>query len=150
MAMELFVLSDIQLNSIDAWQAAIDSEGFPVQLNNERPIDALKGFLPVLLRGISTGFECGHWPAEVFMRERSDVNFAREWHYVLTFRWAGDFNQLQSAWMATTAYAKATAGIVFDDEEGKIHTAAEAREIVQDIERGMPTVEAFLRDLKRV
>lgn len=149
MAMELFVLSDMQLNSRDAWQAAIDSEGFPLRLINNRPTDALKGFLPVFLHGVATGFECSHWPAQVFMRERSDMNFGRNWSYVLTFRWGSDFNQLQSAWMAATAYAKATGGIVFDDEEGKIHTAAEARDIVQDIERGLPTVEAFLRDLKK-
>lgn len=149
MAMELFVLSDMQLQSVGAWQAAIDGEKFPLQLNNDRPLEVLKGFFPVLLRGIRTGFECGHWPAEVFMRERSDVNLDHEWGYVLTFRWGGDFNQLQSAWMAAAAYAKATGGIVFDDEEGKAHTAVEALEMVREIERGIPIAEAFLRDLKR-
>jgi hypothetical protein len=149
MAMELFVLSDRQLESIGAWQAAIDAEKFPLRLNDDRPLDVLKGFLPVLLRGIRTGFECGHWSAEVFIRGRPDVNFGHKWGYVLTFRWGGDLNQLQSAWMAAAAYAKATGGIVFDDEEGKVHTTAEALEMVKDIERGIPIAEAFLRDLKR-
>jgi myosin-crossreactive antigen len=61
----------------------------------------------------------------------------------------GDFDQLQVAWMAAAAYAKATGGVVFDDQEAKVRTAAEAREVVQEIERGMPAVEAMLRDLKR-
>lgn len=149
MAMELFVLSNMQLESIGAWQGAIDAENFPLRLNDDRPLDVLKGFLPVLLRGIRTGFECSHWPAEVFMRGRPNVNFDHEWRRVLTFRWGGDLNQLQSAWMAAAAYAKATGGIVFDDEEAKVHTAAEALEMVKDIERGIPIAEAFLRDLKR-
>jgi len=147
--MELFVLSNMQLESVGAWQGAIDAEKFPLRLNDDRPLDALKGFLPVLLRGIRTGFECGHWPAEVFMRGRPAVNVGQEWRHVLTFRWGGDLNQLQSAWMAAAAYAKATGGIVFDDEEAKVHTAAEALEMVKDIERGIPIAEAFLRDLKR-
>lgn len=148
MAMELFVLSNMQLESIGAWQGAIDAEKFPLRLNDDRPLGALKGFLPVLLRGIRTGFECGHWSAEVFMRGRSDVKLGHKWRYVLAFRWGGDFNQLQSAWMAGAAYAKAAGGIVFDDEEGKVHTASEALEMVAEIERGMPIVEAFLRDIK--
>ena len=149
MALELFVLSDKQLDLLDAWQAAIDGEGFPVRLTSDRPMDALKGFLPVLLRGIQTGFECDHWRAEVFMRERSNVDFGHEWRYALAFRWGGDFNQLQSAWMAAAAYAKATGGIVFDDEDGKIHTAVEARDVVQDMDRGLPIIEGILRDLRK-
>jgi|SRR5580693_1360315 hypothetical protein len=150
MAMELFVLSDTQLNSMDEWQAAIDRERFPLRLNNKTPISALKGFLPASLRGNATGFECGHSPVEVFVRGRPRASFDRAWRYVLTFRWGGDFRELESAWMAATAYAKATGGVIFDDEEGKTHTVAEACEIVQDIERSMPKVEELLRDIKRV
>jgi hypothetical protein len=150
MAMELFVLSDMQLQSIAAWQAAIDSEKFPLRLKDDRPFAALKGFLPVLLRGITTGFECDHWSAETFMQQKSDVNFGRAWRRALAFRWGGDFNQLQSVWMAAAAYAKGTEGIVFDDEGGKVHTAAEACEMVLEIERGIPIIEAFLRDIKRI
>jgi hypothetical protein len=145
MAMELFVLSDKQLNSMAEWQAAVDSEGYPLRFDESTPIAALKGFLPATLRGVETGFECSHWQAERFMPEISRVNFGHDWKYLLAFRWGGDFNQLQSAWMAAVAYAKATGGIIFNDEEGKIHTATEARDIVQEIERGMPTVEAILR-----
>ncbi len=149
MAMELFVLSDTQLNSIEAWQVSIDGERYPLQLDNARPIEALKGFLAARLRGVKTGFECGHWLAEEFMREMADVDFGHPWKCVLAFRWGGDFDELQAAWMAAAAYAKATSGIVFDDEEGKIRTAAQAREAVQDIERSMPTVEAILQEVKK-
>jgi hypothetical protein len=147
--MELFVLSDKQLNSTLEWQAAIASEGYPVLLDDDGPLADLRGFLPAQLRGAETGFECSHWPADEFMREMSDVNFGHDWKYLLTFRWGGDFDQLQVAWMAAAAYAKATGGVVFDDQEAKVRTAAEAREVVQEIERGMPAVEAMLRDLKR-
>jgi hypothetical protein len=45
MAMELFVLSDKQLNSVVEWQAAIDGEGYPLRLAGNMPIESLKGFL---------------------------------------------------------------------------------------------------------
>ena len=149
MSIELFVLSDKQLSSMSEWQAAINSEGYPIRLDSERPFDALKGFLPAQLGDTDTGFECGHWAAEEFVRELPNVNFGHRWKYLLTFRWGGDFDQLQAAWMAAAAYAKATNGVVFDDQEGKIRTAAEAREAVGEIERGMPVVEAILRDLNK-
>jgi hypothetical protein len=149
MALELFLLSDMQLESIAAWQAAIDSEKFPLRLKDDRPLAALKGFLSVLLRGTATGFECDHWPARAVMRERSYVDFGHEWRHALAFRWGGDLKQLESAWMAAAAYANATQGVVFDDEGGEIHTAGQAVEMVSEIERGIPIAESFLRDLKR-
>jgi hypothetical protein len=82
------------------------------------------------------------------MRERPEVHFGRDWKYVLAFRWIGDFNELEAAWMAAAAYATATIGIVFDDWEGKGRTAIEARQVVQDIQRDMPKVEA-MGELKR-
>ncbi len=78
MAMELFVLSDKQLNSVAEWQDAIDGEGCPLRLVGNKPIEALKGFLPALVRDTKTGFECNLWPADEFMREMSDVNFGHE------------------------------------------------------------------------
>lgn len=149
MAMELFVLSDKQLNSVVDWQAAIDREGYPLRLNGNQAIDALKGFLPALLRDTKTGFECNLWPAEEFMREVSSVNFEHEWNYVLALRWGGNLNQVPAVWMAATAYAKATDGVVFDEEEGKIRSAVDARTVVDDIERELPEMEAMLRQLNK-
>lgn len=149
MAMELFVLSDKRLNSVVEWQAAIDGEGYPIRLAGDKPIEALKGFFPAQLRDRMTGFECNLWPAGEFMREMSGVNFGHEWKYVLAFRWGSNLSQVPAVWMAATAYAKATNGVVFDEEDGKIRSAADAQTVIGDIEREMPEMEALLRDLKR-
>jgi len=149
MAMELFVLSDKQLNSVEEWQAAIDGEGYPLRLDGNKPIEFLKGFLRAQLRDTKTGFECNVWPAREFMREMSGVNFGHEWKHVLAFRWGGNLSQVPAVWMAATAYAKATNGVVFDEEEGKIRSAVDAQTVVGDVEREMPEMEALLRDLKK-
>ena len=128
MAMELWILSDKQLGSITEWQAAINAEGMPLTLSDEKPLDKIGGFLPARLRGQPTGFECNHWPAAEFMRDMPNVDFGHAWKHVLALRWRGDFNELRAAWVAGSAYARATDGIVFDDQEGKIRNSAEAVE----------------------
>jgi hypothetical protein len=128
MAMELWVLSDKQLGSIAEWQAAIDAERFPLTLSDERSLAEINGFIPARLRGQSTGFECNHWHAAEFMREMSTVDFGQTWKYVLAFRWRANFTELRAAWIAGSAYARATDGMVLDDQEGKIRNAAEAVE----------------------
>lgn len=153
MAMELWVLSDKQLSSIAEWQAAINAEGFPLTLSDERPLDKVNGFLPARLRGQPAGFECGHWPAAEFMRDMSTITFDRAWKYVLALRWRANFNELRAAWIAASAYARATEGIVFDDQEGKIRDAAEAAETARrEYEAPDPvvgsSVDRVLRKLK--
>jgi hypothetical protein len=148
MAMELFVLADRQLLSITEWQAAIDGEGYPLRLDANKPIETLKGFLPARLRDTKTGFECNPWPAEEFMREMPSVDFGQAWKYVLAFRWGGNLSQVPAVWMAATAYAQATDGMVFDEEAGLMRSPADARTVVEQIGREMPEMEALLRDLQ--
>jgi hypothetical protein len=149
MAMELFVLSDKQMNSVADWQIAIEKEGYPLWLSGAEPMEALNGFLPALLRDTKTGFECNLWPAEDFMREISDVDFGHKWKYLLALRWGSNLNQVPAVWMAATAYAKATNGVVFDEEQGKIRSAEDAQTVVENIEREMPEMIALLQGLNK-
>lgn len=155
MSMELWVFSDKQLSTIAEWQAAIDAQGYPLKLDDSRPLETFKGFLPAHLRGDSTGFECYHDDVGKLISGNSDINFGRSWRYVLAFRWVGSkVNEQRAAWMAGTAYAHATDGVVFDDQEGKLRNATQARDVVRDVERETPEidrkalVDQVLRDLK--
>lgn len=47
--------------------------------------------------------------------------------------------------MAAGAYAKATGGVVFDCEEGKIISPERAGEIAGEIERDIPMIEEMVR-----
>jgi hypothetical protein len=130
MSMELRIFSDRRLSAIGEWQNAIAAEAFPLQLSAETSLDAVNGFLPSHLRGKLTGFECNE-----VMAEYPRVNFGQDWKYVLALRWLGSKrDEMLAAWMAATAYARATEGIVFDELDGKIRTASQALEIVRDLE----------------
>jgi hypothetical protein len=140
--MELYVLSDKRLASIDDWQRAIDSEGFPLRLSAETPFDHLKGLLPARLRDAPTGFECDQWDAGDVLKDYADVDFGRVWTSVLAFRWLGsNFAEMEAAWMASSAYARATDGVVFDLESGEVLTSSRAVETA----RGLVDQEAHVK-----
>ena len=145
MAMEFHVLSVRRLNSIGEWQRAIDAENFPLQLATNLRFEMLSGFVPVRLAGEACGFECYHDDAAEIMDVDGEVHFRRSWTFALSFRIAGDFAELRSAWMAATAYAHATSGVVFDPQEDKLYDYDQAREAVRDIERNWPAVEAAVQ-----
>jgi len=145
MAMELHVLSERRLNSIGEWQRAIDAEYFPLQLAANLRFETLSGFVPVRLEGKTCGFECYHDDATVVMNDDGELNFGRSWTYALSFRIAGDFAELRAAWMAATAYAHATSGVVFDPQDDRLYDYKQAREAVREIERNWPVVEAAVQ-----
>lgn len=151
MAMEIFALSDRRLNSIAEWQRAIDAENFGLQLSAETPFAQLSGFLPVRYDNALSGFECDHWEPRSVADENPTTAFGHAWKYALAFRFGGKPGELESAWMAATAYARATAGVVFDTEENRIFQPDEAVQLIRRIEsnRANIDVEAMQKEILR-
>lgn len=149
MSMELWVLSDGQLNSIAEWQAAIDAEGYSLNLAKDALFEKLNGFLQCHLREELTGFECYRDDAAALIRNNAGFNFGHDWKYALGFRWLGSKqNETLAAWMAGTAYARATAGIIINDQDSQLRTATQS-EVVRDIEAPSQAYEEAKRELKR-
>lgn len=148
MSMELYVLSDTRLASIGEWQQAIDAGGFPLRLSTARPFAELSGVLPVQLSDRQTAFECDHWDLGDLVETYDDIDFGHRWKYTLAFRWTGNPYEGIAAYMAGGAYAKATNGVVFDCEEGKIISPERAGEIAGEIERQIPMIEEAMRRMR--
>jgi hypothetical protein len=149
MSMELHILSDRQLNSVAEWQRAIDAQGFPLRLASDVLFATASGLLPATLENNKTGFECYHDDAMKTMRFLGVSNFSHFWKYAPGLRWGADFSTLEAAWMAATAYAAATAGIIFDHEEGRVFTPQQGRELVAKFVSDRPRIKAFLEDIER-
>jgi hypothetical protein len=145
MSMEIFAFSDRQLISIDDWQKAIDSLGFALTLSTDTPFTSLHGFLPVDLSGVRTGFECDHWDSHDVQKTYTDAGFDRRWRYCLAFRWGADLKACLAAYIAASAYAGATKGVVLDTEQSKVLTPQRAVTTARDIQRQLPSVEQMLR-----
>lgn len=144
MSLEIYVLSDSQLNSLAEWQKAIDANGFALSLSVDRPFVALGGFLPVKLKGAPTGFECDHWPVRDVQEAYADISFGHQWRYCIAFRWGIDLKACLGAYIAAAAYANATNGVVLDCEQGELLSGKEALRAARDIERQLPALEQAL------
>jgi hypothetical protein len=147
MSMQICVLSDARLSSIVEWQQSIDTEGLPLRLEYDGSLAEIRGFLPAHLGDKQTGFECHHVVPSDVMGTYPGINFGHAWTYVMAFIWIGDFNEMQAAWMAATAYARATAGIVFDEDAGQLLTPPQALQVVRDMAHAMPKLEAAMRKM---
>src|ERR1700752_4442813 len=111
-------------------------------------LQEMRGFLPTQLKGVRTGFECYHDNAFEVMKRYRDVNFGDQWQRALAIRIVGDFNELVAAWMAAVAYARASDGIVFDPQEGKVFSLQQARGVLLAIERDRPAFDEALRKIE--
>jgi hypothetical protein len=150
MSMQLDIFSDRQPGSMAEWQAAIDAEGYPLKLMPDAKIDRLSGFLPCHLGGELTGFECFHDAAADVMRSNADIDFGHKWKYCLEFVWLGSkWYELVSAWMAGTAFASLTGGVIFDCEAVKIVTPEQGRQLVQELEHPSAAAEAARQKVRR-
>ncbi len=145
MAMELYVFSNQQLSSMSAWQAAIDTAGFPVGLPVRFPFDWENRVLPAEFRGRPTTFESKLCDASEHVAESPHIEFGGPWKHGLVLRWGSDAYAGAAAYLAGSAYAQATGGVLLDCEEGKIISAKRAAEIGFDMERSIPMIEAAVR-----
>ena len=134
MSIEIFVLSDRRLGTIEEWQKAIDAEGFDLRLDSSRPIEDLGGYLPAHKGDRLAGFECDHWDPADLLDDAPEIDFGRCWKEMLAFRFGGNLHELWGAYASAAAYARATDGAVFDGEAGKVLTADEAAQIARSTE----------------
>ena len=100
MSMEIYVLSNRQLNSIAEWQQAIDQQGTSLRLDTSRPFEALRGHLPAHRNDQHAGFECDHWDPNDIIESSPDIDFGGPWTKMLAFRFGGDFFELWGAFVA--------------------------------------------------
>ncbi len=145
MSMELYVFSDTQLASMEAWQQAIDFDGGPLRLLTPFTFGELRGALPALFRDKRTAFECDHWSATELIAGYPDIDFGRQWRYALAFRWGSNVYDGIAAHLAASAYARVTGGVVLDCEEGRLISPQQATGIAWDMEKSIPMIEAAMR-----
>lgn len=140
MAMELWVLSDKQLSSVAEWQKAIDAEGLPLRLSDAD----LRGNLSARLRDEETNIEYGIHDFRELKDANRRVSFDGSWKYAISFTWSSDLAEEIAAWMAATAYARATDGAIFDEQHGEVFTPEESLKNARDAEQRRPMMEAML------
>ena len=143
MSIEVVVFSDRRLASTQEWQRALEAEGFPLRLDAEVVLSEASGFFPAHFGDKLTGFECYHDDAAEMIESNPDFDFGKPWMCALDLRVGGDFSELLAAFMAATAYARATGGIVWDGESGEVMPPDRAAQVTRELERDMPRLTAL-------
>jgi hypothetical protein len=133
MSIEIYVLSDRRLASLADWQQAIEAEGFGLRLGTQRPFDDLHGHLAAQLGNEHAGFECDHWDAGGLIYP--ELDYGHRWEHALAFRFGGDLHACLGAYMAATAYARATGGVVLECEELQLLPPQQALETTRAIQQ---------------
>src|ERR1700719_2563220 len=132
MSMEICVFSGRILDSIAEWQRTIDAEDFSLRLIDDAPLSAVNGILAGQLHDESTDFEFHPIDAQETMEFYGTAKFDRKWKCAFAFIWGGlNVNNSTAAWMAATAYARATSGVIYDEEEGKLFSPAAALDVAR-------------------
>jgi hypothetical protein len=146
MSMEMFVLSESRLASIQDWQRSIDVLGYTVRLPTTKPLSQLRGVFPVELgRDAVSYFECDHWDVYDIVRTYPDVHFDRRYKAAIAFRWGADVQAAYSAYIAAAGYAQAAHGIIFECQEGKVISPQRALEIAEQMKLAEPMIDAAVR-----
>jgi hypothetical protein len=146
MSTQICVFSDSQLSSIGHWQRSIDAEGFLLRFSSSQTFDKHGGTLTALLREEPVSIQYRMRRAVDMIKFYTEINFVHDWKYVLALPWISGCDELDAAWIAATAYARATSGVVFDPQESKLFDPEEARKVIEEMERTLPEAEKMLRN----
>jgi hypothetical protein len=147
MAMEMHVLSERRLSSMSEWQRAVSGQGYSLRFPVEIDLAGAKGLVPVDLGGVETGFEIYPDDAKAVMNQYGGSHFIRPYKFALGFRWRGDLNELRAAWMAATAYARETDGVIFDPQANQSYSGLEGDKVVKQIEQSLPAASAAMQEI---
>jgi hypothetical protein len=143
MSIEIFALSNRRVASFESWQRQIDIEQLRLLLPAEHPIDELRGFLPVQLEGMASGFECSHCDPREIVKLYPDVDLGAEWTEAIAFNSHG-FDEGLAAYQAAAAYAQATDGVVFDPQESLVMSPQQAFGVAQRFKAEIPNMKESL------
>ncbi len=119
MSVEMYAfLNQSDLPSRNEWQAAIDSLGLPVVLDEQiNPRDTI-GYSPCALRGGNAGFEYSVERA----KDLGPPDSARHFDSAAVFRWSGDLAECASAMAAAAALLRHANVVVFCPEDDLIYS----------------------------
>lgn len=133
MSMEIYLLSDQDVPSTQAWQKAIDALGFDVRFLDDEPLQTKEVRLrteylktPVLMELSRSGLA---ELREIFPK----VAFPEHVAHIHTLRWSMSFEGIAAAYQAAAAYVGLVKGLMIDSEEGNLKTPDGAIELARSV-----------------
>ena len=122
-----------KLPTLQAWQTAIDSHGFKVALDPSGDFTDHDGFWPAKYQGRAAGFELSNASPDEALEDYPEV----EGKFDIAFSFVTDSNMDEacSSWLAASALAHLTGGVLLDDSSGDAIPGADALEWARELEK---------------
>ena len=101
--------------------------GFPFSITPATgSLEAQEGFMPMKLRGEETGVEFDVYGDHAAVEEFADAGVDPGFERRASLRWGGDFQEAVAGICIAAALAKLVDGVVFDEAEDRLLSAADA------------------------
>lgn len=147
MSMEIYLLTNETIPSLQGWQDAVDALKFDVVFVDQQELPT---------KEIRIQAECQGKPVllEIERANLADVRdtfpavgFPESVSFVHALRWSKTLEGGLAAYEAAAAYVGAAKGLMIDTEEGKLNTPARAIEIARDMSAKMPELQKLFTNL---
>jgi hypothetical protein len=127
MAMEVHVFFHGQLPTKAALGQALNNLGFPLSMESTTgSLEEHSGFMPMKVREDESGVEFDVFKDRDAMVELARTDLDPRFDRMASFRWGGDETEMLAGLCASAALAKLTGGLVLDEADGKLKSAAAA------------------------
>jgi hypothetical protein len=147
MSMEIYLLTNETIPSLQTWQDAVDALNFEVRFVDQQELPTKEIRIkaecqgrPVLLEIERTSLA---YVADIF----PNVEFPESVGFVHALRWNKTLEGGLAAYEAAAAYIGAVKGLMIDTEEGDLKTPAHAAEIARVTSAKMPELQKIFADL---
>lgn len=142
MSMEIYLLSDQEVASTQAWQKAVDALGFDVRFLDDKRLQEKEVRLRAEYLKMPVLMEISRSSVAELRETFSRVAFPEHIAHVHILRWSISFEGTIAAYQAAAAYVGLVKGLMIDSEEGKLKTPDQTIELA----RGMAADMAVAQD----
>lgn len=147
MSMEIYLLTDEEVPTTQAWQKAIDALEFDVRFVDEQSLHADEVRLRAACKDKPVLMELERTSLAKVRETFPDVAFPDDVACVHALHWSKTLEGGLAAYQAAAAYLGLVKGLMIDTEEGKLKTPDDAIELARKMAAEMPMLEAAMAEI---
>jgi hypothetical protein len=147
MSMEIYLLTNETIPSLQAWQDAVDALKFEVRFMGQQELPTKEIRIKAECQGKPVLLEIERTHLADVRDTFPNVGFPDSVSFVHALRWNKTLEGGLAAYEAAAAYVGVVKGLMIDTEEGKLSTPARAIEIARDMSAKMPELQKLFTNL---
>lgn len=144
MSMEIYLLTNETIPSLEAWQGAVDALKFEVRFVDQQELPTKEIRIKAECHGKPVLLEVERTNLADVRDTFPNVEFPDSVSFVHALRWSKTLEGGLAAYEAAAAYVGTVKGLMIDSEEGKLNTPTRSIKIARDMSAQMPMLQAAM------